>query len=593
VTSGAGFPAVLLDLDGTLVDSESAGQAALRLAWTEVLPSHPLAREDLALYLGRREQDVFAELGQRHRLTQDEASRVFARYQDLYSRALSRCEPAVLAGASSALAMLKRCVPRLGLVTGSTRSQVAACLGSEPLLDRSWDVVVTGEDTCTGKPSPEPYRVASRRLGVPAHRCLVIEDSESGVLSGRAAGASVLHVGTFEPRRSLLADLSIPRLGQLSIDLLARLWQERPLSGALEPDVFERLADRLEAVGLVETLRLPQGAGAGLWEQWQDLVERVPTGPEGDLACLQRLWIRGEQRLARAAVCRALGDRLVDDLLEAEVLVESDGLLGTRLRLLMAAGALLLKEAPQRSLGRRLLSKGTYLDGCSVEFVESMLDTVRRRRMVPRRVLEIGVGTGVVLARLLRELPEAEGVGTDIDGRAVHLAQANLALARVWRRCRVVQGDRLAAVERTSRFDLVVCNPPYRIIPTGVPYPDPLSRLGRGEDGLGLIESLLGGLGDLLDPSGLAVIGVEMPLSSGRPDTVLARLRAACPGLSLQLEPTAEPVPVERIARVCAEKCMLGRVESHQREIERRYRELGVDGVLPGLLVLGACGRRT
>lgn len=584
--ASAGFPAVLIDLDGTLVDSERAGQAALRRAWAEVMPLRSLAEEDLALYLGRREQDVFEDLGQRHLLKRDELSRVFDRYQELYGEALSRCEPAILAGAAVAIELLESRVRLLGMVTGSTRSQVAACARSERLLDRHWDVVVTGEDTVAGKPSPEPYLVATERLGVPPHRCLVIEDSQSGVLSGRAAGAAVLHVGRFEPRRSLLADLSIQRLSELSVVVLERLWEDRPLSGSLDPGIFERLANRLEATGMVETLRLPEEAGRGLWDQWQELFERVPTVPDGDLACLQRLWIRGERRLPRSAVCRALGERLVEDLIEAEVLVEEDDRLGARLRLLVAAGMLLLKEPPQISLGRRLISKGSYLDGCSVDFIGRMLEVLQRRRVVPRRVLEIGVGTGIVLARILRALPEAEGLGTDIDGRAVHLARANLALAGLAHRCQVLQADGLVGLRGAGRFDLVVCNPPYRIVPADIPYPDPLSRLGGGDDGLVLIQSLISELGDMLEASGLAVFGVELPLRSCRPDLVLEQLRAASPRMSLEFEPTAEVIPAERIARLSAEKCLLGRVEAHQRRIESRYRDLGLNAVQPGLLIL-------
>lgn len=50
-------------------------------------------------------------------------------------------------------------------------------------------VLVTAEDVARGKPHPEGYRSAARALGVPAGRCIVVEDAPSGVAAARAAGA--------------------------------------------------------------------------------------------------------------------------------------------------------------------------------------------------------------------------------------------------------------------------------------------------------------------------------------------------------------------------------------------------------------------
>jgi HAD superfamily hydrolase (TIGR01509 family) len=71
----------------------------------------------------------------------------------------------------------------------------------EPALVRArirpcFELLITGEDVRNFKPSPEPYLLAAERLG--ARRPLVIEDSDAGVASGRAAGFEVLRVSAVE-----------------------------------------------------------------------------------------------------------------------------------------------------------------------------------------------------------------------------------------------------------------------------------------------------------------------------------------------------------------------------------------------------------
>ena len=74
---------------------------------------------------------------------------------------------------------------RMAVVTSSGRAEI------EPLLEagglrRYFDTLVCGRDAGRLKPAPDPYLLAARRLG--AERPLVVEDSEAGLASGRAAG---------------------------------------------------------------------------------------------------------------------------------------------------------------------------------------------------------------------------------------------------------------------------------------------------------------------------------------------------------------------------------------------------------------------
>jgi sugar-phosphatase len=106
----------------------------------------------------------------------------------------------VLPGAAEALAALSGsgdAAGRAAVVTSCGARLAAARIAAVGLPAPA--TVLTADDVERGKPDPEPYRAGAARLGVDVRRCLVVEDAESGVRSGRAAGAAVLALRTTEP----------------------------------------------------------------------------------------------------------------------------------------------------------------------------------------------------------------------------------------------------------------------------------------------------------------------------------------------------------------------------------------------------------
>ena len=93
-------------------------------------------------------------------------------------------------------------------MSGSPAPGSARGIPEPPLL-------VTVEDVRVGKPDPEGYLLAARRLGVDAGRCLVVEDAAPGVEAGRAAGAVVAGL------RGVPADVAVADLGELGGLLLS------------------------------------------------------------------------------------------------------------------------------------------------------------------------------------------------------------------------------------------------------------------------------------------------------------------------------------------------------------------------------------
>ncbi|MFF0329345.1 HAD family hydrolase [Nonomuraea angiospora] len=95
----------------------------------------------------------------------------------------------VTPGAPELLAELAATAIPTALVTASPRTIVELVL---PRLGHTFDLVIANEDTARGKPHPDPYLEAARRLGTTPSRCVAVEDSPTGVAAATAAGCRVL-----------------------------------------------------------------------------------------------------------------------------------------------------------------------------------------------------------------------------------------------------------------------------------------------------------------------------------------------------------------------------------------------------------------
>lgn len=177
--------AVLVDLDGTLVESDHANASA----YAEALRDHGVeveAAQVVPLINGRSWRGFLPELiGVRADV--DPAS-VARRKQELYPRhfELLRLNQGLvdLVGA-----MRGRFA--VGLVTTASRRSAEAILAHFALAGL-FDTVVLGDDVARLKPDPEAYQLAAARLQVAPAECIVVEDSDVGVAAARAFGGHLL-----------------------------------------------------------------------------------------------------------------------------------------------------------------------------------------------------------------------------------------------------------------------------------------------------------------------------------------------------------------------------------------------------------------
>jgi HAD superfamily hydrolase (TIGR01509 family) len=182
--------ALLFDLDGTLIDSErESAEAMVRaLAREQGIFAD---QEDRDYVIGRSWVAIFDRLQSRYsslRWTRDE---LIAATAALREEVFAEQGLTILPGVKQLLAATRH-QPR-ALVTGSSRveaRQALAMLGA----DAVFSVVIAAEDVAQSKPSPLGYLQACEALKVNPARCLVIEDSVSGIAAGLAAGCTVVAV---------------------------------------------------------------------------------------------------------------------------------------------------------------------------------------------------------------------------------------------------------------------------------------------------------------------------------------------------------------------------------------------------------------
>ena len=147
----------------------------------------------------------------------------------------------------------------------------------------------------------------------------------------------------------------------------------------------------------------------------------------------------------------------------------------------------------------------------SESVIHAVLDQVRDRT-ARYRVLDLGTGTGCLLLAVLRELPNATGMGTDISADAIAVAAWNADRLDLRNRARFSVGEWDRAL--SGRFDIIVSNPPY--IPTDdidrlapeISHFEPRQALDGGEDGLAAYRALSTALAKLMAEDGFAAIEI-------------------------------------------------------------------------------------
>ena len=176
--------AVIFDMDGLMVDTEPVYQVAWQQAATEL--GYDLDDKLYTKFVGRPtpacEAIIIEQFG-----TAFPLGRFRDRWPALWRSEVDRHGIQTKPGLEEILALVESHGLPMALATSSETEYVEVTLRNAGLADR-FTVMVTGDEVLRGKPEPDIYLEAARKLGVAPSDCVALEDSEAGILAIQRAG---------------------------------------------------------------------------------------------------------------------------------------------------------------------------------------------------------------------------------------------------------------------------------------------------------------------------------------------------------------------------------------------------------------------
>lgn len=213
-----GVEAVIFDLDGLVLDTESTYFAAWRQA--AELMGYRLPESFCLSLSGLHYHDIekclFAFLGTGFDL--DTFNRLSG---NCWYRIVGEQGISIKKGFQTLLRFLRQSDIRYGLATNSSLVNALECLEFAG-LGQVFDVITARDHVCRGKPSPEIFLKTAECLSVPIGRCMVLEDSTTGINAASASGAFSVYVPSVSPADPHALELS--DLYCRDLDDLADLW---------------------------------------------------------------------------------------------------------------------------------------------------------------------------------------------------------------------------------------------------------------------------------------------------------------------------------------------------------------------------------
>ena len=200
--------AVLWDVDGTLIDSSEYHW----LSWHDALAAEnfPITREQFAATFGQRNDEILRAYFPAY--TSDERARVGEAKERAYRELIRARRLKLLPGVRRWLDRLREDGWLQAVASSAPRLNLDAIMSALG-LEKYFAAVASAEDVTAGKPDPQVFLAAARKLGVAPARCVVVEDAPAGTEAARRAG--MRSVGVLSSHAALRADLVVRTLEEL------------------------------------------------------------------------------------------------------------------------------------------------------------------------------------------------------------------------------------------------------------------------------------------------------------------------------------------------------------------------------------------
>ena len=211
--------AVLWDMDGTLIDSEEFHW----ISWRDTLANEgiTITREQFLASFGQRNDSIIPRwLGAAAR--PERIERISKAKEELYRQLVQRDGMSPEPGVATWLRRLHNEGWLQAVASAAPRANIDAVLEALSAT-RIFQGIVSADDVHRGKPDPEVFLIAAFRVGVPPHRCIVVEDAVAGVQGARSAGMK--SIGVSHNGKQLPADVVVQSLDLLAPDAFDTLLQ--------------------------------------------------------------------------------------------------------------------------------------------------------------------------------------------------------------------------------------------------------------------------------------------------------------------------------------------------------------------------------
>jgi beta-phosphoglucomutase family hydrolase len=212
--------AVLFDWDGVVIDSSPQHERSWELL--AAAESLPLPEGHFKRGFGKKNETIIPDILGWAR-GPAEIQRLARLKEETYRRLVAESGVNILPGARELLAALRAENIPCAVASSTPRENLDAIFAATG-LDACFDAVVCGDDVENGKPAPDIFLLASKKLGVAPGDCVVIEDAHAGIEAALRAGMPVLAVATTHPVADLgAATAAIESLAAANPDLLRSL----------------------------------------------------------------------------------------------------------------------------------------------------------------------------------------------------------------------------------------------------------------------------------------------------------------------------------------------------------------------------------
>lgn len=207
--------AVLFDMDGLMVDTESLSTEAF--INSAKVQGYNMTKEETLKVLGFTKANIYQFWIDYFQGTNVDGKKLVDDHYEYIENVLYTVGPEKMPYVEELLKYLKENNYKIAVASSSDTADIKNNL-EKTKLEKYIDEIASGAEVENGKPAPDVFLLAAKRLGVDAKDCLILEDSKAGIKAGKASGAMVFMVPdmfTVDKECEDTADRILTNLGEV------------------------------------------------------------------------------------------------------------------------------------------------------------------------------------------------------------------------------------------------------------------------------------------------------------------------------------------------------------------------------------------